>query len=295
MIEFFRADKNKFAVFHTLYTDTNIFARFDWNERIESAKNCVSDSGYFIYNDSAILGGFSLKGNNVNYPFLVPPFCNKVMFWDIVIQYSLKECKQNELFFHEMPMTDMSILTKIFGAEIRWSKKIMQRPTESCTYNLDDGFCLNRLSKADENEIIEVIFQAHSNGYTSTVWTTEIGEIKEAVERRFDLFTQTDTLHMSNIVKDKASQKIVGVCIAGIYPDSPNNFATIHQVSVRPEYQRKGIAKAMMLKAISDASFISPVMTLGVLEGNPAEALYHAIGFSAGPSRFDALLSKSSS
>jgi hypothetical protein len=84
LIEFVRADKNKFAVFHTLYTDTNIFARFDWNERIESAKNCVSDSGYFIYNDSAILGGFSLKGNNVNYPFLVPPFCNKVMFWDYV-------------------------------------------------------------------------------------------------------------------------------------------------------------------------------------------------------------------
>jgi ribosomal protein S18 acetylase RimI-like enzyme len=91
---------------------------------------------------------------------------------------------------------------------------------------------------------------------------------------------------MSNTVKSKDSNKIIGVCIAGIYPDSETystrNFATIHQVSVKPDYQRKGIAKAMMLKSISDASEVSPAMTLGVLTDSPAKKLYMEIGFRAG-------------
>jgi ribosomal protein S18 acetylase RimI-like enzyme len=78
------------------------------------------------------------------------------------------------------------------------------------------------------------------------------------------------------------------VCIAGIYPDSQaystSKFATIQQISVKPEYRRKGIAKAMMLRSINDASNISPAMTLGVLKNNPAEKLYNEVGFRTGDS-----------
>jgi hypothetical protein len=39
----------------------------------------------------------------------------------------------------------------------------------------------------------------------------------------------------------------------------------------------------MMLNSISIAFEVSPVTTLGVLIGNPAELLYRKIGFAAGP------------
>ena len=39
----------------------------------------------------------------------------------------------------------------------------------------------------------------------------------------------------------------------------------------------------MMLNSIDKANSISPVITLGVMVGNPAELLYRKIGFLRGP------------
>jgi hypothetical protein len=40
----------------------------------------------------------------------------------------------------------------------------------------------------------------------------------------------------------------------------------------------------MMLRTINIAYTISPVITLGVMVGNPAELLYNKLGFASGPS-----------
>ena len=164
----------------------------------------------------------------------------------------------------------------------------MMIPTESRTIVLNDDFYFDKMMKMDKEEIVNVIYEAHATGDTSIVWEPDIDEIETAVERRFESFSQTGTLYMSNIVKTKKHDEIVGVCIAGVYPDQENystkNFATIHQASVKPEYRRKGIAKAMIQKSINDAAAFSSVMTLGVLIGNQAEKLYKEIGFRPGAS-----------
>ena len=165
------------------------------------------------------------------------------------------------------------------------------RPTDKIHANLYSYFCFTTPSEDDKKEIIETIYEAHSVGYTSTVRETNRLEIEQAINRRFILFTQTNTLYMSTLVRNKEDNTIAGVCICGIYPDSPNSFSTIHQVSVRPQFQRQGIAKAMMLNSISIASDASPVTTLCVMIGNPAELLYKKIGFAAGPSYSDLIYS----
>ena len=289
MLEFEKADKNKFAVFHTIYTASNIFDRFDWNERIDDAVDCTADkNAYFIYDDKKIIGGFTLKENCLNYPFIVAPFDNATVFWGAILEYAVKTSGNKTIFLNEIPEDDVKVLIQSHGAILKSSKQRMIKPAEQCAPVLNDGFYFDELMKTDKEEITKVIYEAHYNGYTSMVWKPDMAEIETAVERRFDSFGQTNTLYMSNTVKNKENRKIVGVCIAGIYPDLENystrNFATIHQVSVKPEYRRKGIAKAMMLKSISDASNISPTITLGVLIGNPAEKLYKEIGFKAGPS-----------
>jgi ribosomal protein S18 acetylase RimI-like enzyme len=289
MFQFVKADINKFAVFHTVYTASNIFDRFDWNERVEDAVDCISDMCvYFVCNNESILGGFTLKENRLNYPFIVVPFNDRKFFWDKVLEYAMQKSRSKEIFLNEIPEADVKVLIKSYGATLRWSKQRMIRPTEQCTPALNDDFYFDSLTEADKKAITDVIYAAHFNGYTSMLWKPNMAEIKTAVERRFVSFGQTNTLYMSNTVKSKDNNKIAGVCIAGIYPDSEaystSKFATIHQVSVRPEYRRKGIAKAMMLKSINDASNISPVMTLGVLKDNPAEKLYYEVGFRAGDS-----------
>jgi len=288
MYTFMEADANKFSVFHTIYTASNIFDRFDWNERVDDAIDCTADkAAYFLCDDTTIIGGFTLKGNCLNYPFIVTPFDNRKKFWGAILAYAVKASGEKELFLNEIPETDAKILTQSYGATLRWSKQRMIRPTEPCASVLHDDFYFDSLKETDEEEIIKVIYEAHSAGHTSTVWKPDMDEIKTAVERRFESFGQTNTLYMSNTAKNKKTREIAGVCIAGVYPGSKNystsNFATIHQISVKPEYRRKGIAKNMMLKSINDASTMSPVITLGVLIGNPAEKLYMEIGFRPGP------------
>lgn len=289
MIEFDKADSAKFAVFHIVYTDSNIFNRFNWTERVEDAVNCLPENTVFMYEDKTLIGGFALRDNTLNYPFLVPPFIDKHSFWGIVLDYAVQVSGQNDIFLSEMPESDAQTLIQSYGAVLRWSKQVMLKPTEKSEPMLCDGFSFADFTEKDMPEIIEVVYEAHAAGYTAAVWKPNAAEVKEAIERRFTLFQETDTLHMSNLVKNAVTQEIAGVCIAGIYPDSPNNFATLHQLSVKPEYRRKGIAKAMMLKSINEASRISPVMTLGVLIGNPAEKLYSEAGFAAGP-RYSELL-----
>ncbi|MCL2188958.1 MAG: GNAT family N-acetyltransferase [Defluviitaleaceae bacterium] len=287
MFEFIKADIKKFAIYHTLYTASNIFDRYDWNERIDDAIDCISNTSvYFVHDKSEIVGGFTLKENCVNYPFIVPPFKDRKMFWGVTLDYAIKTSGCGDIFLNEIPETDATVLEQSFFATRKWSKQKMIRPTALCTPALTTDFYFSELMDANIKEIIRVIYDADANGHASTVWQPDINDIETTVQRRVELFTQTHSLHMSNVVRNKISNEIVGVCIVGVYPDaqaySTKNFATIHQISVKPEYQRKGIAKAMLLKSISDANKISPAITLGVLEDNPAKELYNKIGFKAG-------------
>lgn len=293
MIEVKRADSPTFAVFHTVYTNSNIFARFDWNDRVENAEECVADHGMFLYADGKLIGGFTLTDNKINYPFLIPPFDNRTEFWRIVLEYAVRISGRSEILLNEMPEEDAQILVRSYCAKIKWSKRKMLMPTGRHEPVLHDGFYFDSLAEEDKEQVFTVIHEAHTEGYTSTVAERDMGEIREAIEKRFVSFRQTNTLYMSNVVRNRESREIVGVCIAGIYPCSESystkNFAAIHQVSVKPEYRRKGIAKAMLLKSIHNANAISPVVILGVLVGNPAEKLYREIGFSEGP-RYSELL-----
>jgi len=52
---------------------------------------------------------------------------------------------------------------------------------------------------------------------------------------------------------------------------------------VRPEYRRRGLAARMVQNALTVRRGQRPTLKFGVAAGNPAEALYHRLGFLAGP------------
>lgn len=174
------------------------------------------------------------------------------------------------------------------GAELKWTQRMMRRPTEWIDYHMPVRLWISEPHECDREQIINVIYQSHLHGYTSTVFgMPEYQKIAEAVDRRFKLFSETNTLHFGTILMGH-DYKIVAVCLAGVYPDSPGNFATVNQISVLPEYRRRGIAKCMIEMAIDKAySSSSPVIGLQVLSGNPAEHLYKKLGFVGLPSFSD--------
>ncbi|MCL2773145.1 MAG: GNAT family N-acetyltransferase [Oscillospiraceae bacterium] len=276
---FVNADQNKYAIYYSVYSIPDIFALLNWNEmlgRIDDRK-C-----FFVLDCEKIIGGFTLTGNELCYIFTVPPFSDRTLLWKHILKYASDNCVGKEIVLKFIPEEDKVILTDGFNAKIICTERRMLRPTEKISVKPPDNFYFTIPDENDKQEIIQTVYEAHAAGYTSTVWQPDKNEIKEAINRRYDSFTQTKTLYMSTLVKYNGSNEIAGVCIAGIYPDSMNNFSTIHQVSVRPQFRRLGIAESMMLNSINKASSVSPVITLGVMVGNPAELLYNKIGFFGG-------------
>ncbi len=278
------AKSENFAIHHTTYTDTNIFLRFDWGERIAGTQNTVQENGFFVYRRDQLIGGIAMLDNRIRCPFLVPPFDDRVAFWMGVLAHARETRGEGKIELDEIPQTDADALFSL-GAQVRWSQRRMCRPTQVLDIKTDDGIVLVSPAEEDLPEIASVAHQAHCAGYAAAVWgAPDIAVTQREIARRFEAFSQTSTWDMSVVAKCTDTHEIVGVCIAGIYPDSADNFSTIHQVSVLPQYQRRGIAAAMMGYSISAAHRVSPVITLGVLIGNPAEHLYRKLGFAPGPS-----------
>jgi ribosomal protein S18 acetylase RimI-like enzyme len=272
-----------FSIHYGIY-GTNIYMNYDWKELLEHFS--PNGNGTLIFKDSVAIGGIIIHNNRFSSPFLIPPFCDIEEFWQTVINHSKEDNKNDILYFDNIPESHADIIS-LLGATKRWAQRKMHRPTAEYNIKQNDKFYFTIPTEIDKNEIIRVVYEAHLNGYTSTVYgKPQISDIEEAINRRFISFSQTNTLAFGTIVKTKDTNKIIAVCIAGIYPDSQNDFSTIHQVSVLPAYRKQGIAQAMIMNSISTAHMNSPVIGLGVLAGNPAELLYQKLGFIAGPAYY---------
>lgn len=278
-----------FSINYAIY-GTNIYMSYEWKELLD--KFSPKGNGILIFDQGTTIGGLTISKNHLCSPFLIPPFCDLKEFWQAVIDYAMKDDKYDTLYFDNIPKSHADVIASL-GAAKRWAQRQMYRPTAEFNVKSNDEFNFTTPEEMDKNEIISVVYEAHLKGYTSKVYgKPHILDIEEAINRRFDLFSKTNTLHFGTIAKVKATNKIVAVCIAGIYPDSQNSFSTIHQVSVLPAYRRQGLAQAMMLNSINTAHKTSPVTSLGVLVGNPAEALYKKLGFASGPAYYSLIYTK---
>jgi ribosomal protein S18 acetylase RimI-like enzyme len=270
---------------HYAIYGTNIYMSYNWEELL--GKFSPNGNGTLIFKGGVPIGGVTIKNNRYSSPFLIPPFCDIEEFWHAVINYSKKDNKNDTQYFDNIPESHADVVTSL-GAKKKWAQRQMYRPTEEYNIKPNDKFYFTTPTEIDRDEIVRVVYDAHLNGHTSTVYgKPNFTDIEEAISRRFISFSQTNTLHFGTIVKVKDTNKIAAVCIAGIYPDSQNNFSTIHQVSVLTAYRKQGLAKAMILNSINTAHRTSSVIGLGVLVGNPAELLYQKLGFVSGPAYFN--------
>lgn len=279
-----RVDDGHYALYHGIYMEQNIYLSYDWQETLETFR--PSGDGYFLLKNGILLGGVVIREDTLTAPFLIAPYSDHRDFWRGVLS-CLDRGAGTELLVNRVERVHGDAL-RALGAKLRWTQRRMQRPTADCEVQPDGEFCFDELHKKDLGEVARTVYEAHREGYTSTVYGVRgLPELRETICGRYELFARTSSLHYTTLVRRKSTQSLVGVCMAGVYPDSPNRFATIHQVAVLPKCRGRGLAKAMILNTISTAHRESPVINLGVLVGNPAEKLYRDLGFRPGPEYSD--------
>lgn len=280
-----QANSELFATYHAVYSDVEFDMCYDWNERVRNLQLC--EDCYFLYRDGERIGGLTIKLNTISNPFLIAPFTDRELFWNVLLKQMRGKNQEGHININGVNQRDVDVLLAC-GATKKWSHQRMNRPTDILGIKTFPPYELINPREKDIPEIIQVVYNSHVHDITSkTYGEPNISYVENEIKRRLVSFSQTSTLNLSVVAIEKETSKIVGVCIAGIYPDSPNNFSTINQVSVLPQYRRQGVAEMMMTYSINTAHSVSPVIGLGVLVGNPAENLYRKLGFTAEPSFTD--------
>lgn len=280
------ADQALYARHWGLYAPPDV-ACAGWQDRTDILE--AGDVCYAAFTeDGRLAGGITDRGGVLCFPFLAVPFTDRAAFWQCVLARWAPGQGQAPLALWHIHEADTQVLLAL-GARKRWAQQRMAAPARPCDAVPADGFRLDTPSAGDLNAAIEVTLAAHTHGYTATVYGRPArADVAEALRRRFSLFAATGTLHFGVIAREAASGEPAGVCIAGIYPDARERFATVHQLSVAPPLQGRGLGRAMLLHALHAAfQHTSPVVTLQVLLGNPAECLYRSLGFVPGPAFSD--------
>ena len=281
-----KADKDCFAVNQTIYSNADTNLNFDWQKRLDDTR--WSDDCYWVMWESKRVGGIIVLDDCTRFPFLIEPFCDRALFWRIVIRY-LTENKPGITKLYSVPDTDVPVLLS-YGYKVEQSRRMMCRPAELLPLELDEQFTCHTPDKdKDLEEMTDVIIKGYAGGVDYSL-VVDMDDESHRNEARNDLvyfldgYATSDTLHYSVLIREKASNRVVALCMAGIHPKEANpHFSYISDITVLPEYRGKGLAKFMIQHAVTKAAATCDAVGLCVTVGNKAEALYREMGFWGGP------------
>ena len=278
---FEKADKDLFAVYQTIYSDADIEMWYDWNARLKDTK--WTDNCFWLLRDGEKIGGVIIHNNAVMSPFLIAPFSDRLSFWKLVLQQGIKSSNAEKLQLRGMLQEDVEVLM-CFGAQVWRPRQIMVRPTDKFHVVLDSRYTYKTPEYDDIPLVAEVFQKSFTGGIAYQMFGEEsIEQIVENLKKVFGWFQETNSLNQSVVVQEKATDKIVGACLAGIIPKMINGFSFLDDVFVLPEHRRQGISDFMIKYSLNAAFEAAPVMKLHVVVGNYAEYSYRKLGFIAGP------------
>jgi len=116
-----QADKNHFAVYHTMYSNADIEMWNDWDRRLNDTK--WTDQCYILISDGQKIGGAIITNDAIMFPFLISPFIDRVKFWRMLLEQSPR-AKINGILD-----IDCSILP-MFNYKAKDTNQVMCRPAD---------------------------------------------------------------------------------------------------------------------------------------------------------------------
>lgn len=246
---------------------------FDWNKRLDDTK--WTDQCYFLLLDGQKIGGVIVTDETVMFPFLIPPFCDRILFWKLILEHSGRDKIKGILEI------DSAILP-MFDYKVDTVNQVMCRPADIITNELPDTFiCRSFNINTEAQEIGKVIIQSYAGGICDEI--NGGATIESAIEDAKNVLGVYLYNDLSHVIVEKTTNKIVAVCLAGIGENYTHGYAEIADLCVLPQFRGIGLAKYMIGKVVTDSNGIAPFIKLFVYVGNNAEFIYRQMGFTSGP------------
>ena len=268
-----QADKNLFAIYQTIYSNVDIEMWFDWNKRLNDTK--WTDQCYFLISDGQKVGGVIITDKSIMYPFLIPPFCDRIAFWKYILEHSGRD-KINGILEKDAAILPM------FDYKVDTVNQVMCRPADIIANELSDNFvCRSFNVDTEVEEVGKVIIQSYAGGICDEI--NGAATLASAIDDIKKILCVYSHNHLSHVIVEKATDKIVAVCLAGTGINYTHGYVEIADLCVLPQFRGMGLAKYMIGKIVTDSIGIAPFVKLFVYVGNNAEFIYHQMGFISGP------------
>lgn len=281
-----KAQWEEFSVYFAVYEvfETNIWFRQSFDTYCSVLKDC--DICFWIKKDNFRIGGVLLDLNYMNCLFLQPPHNE----YDLIIgklKNLLLTCSDSSKpIYVGAVKPDKVKYYQRAGFKIGESRRCMIRPTEEFHITWDCDYEIVSVTEDKKSDIAKLFTEAFSNEGESKDGTNFQRE-NESVEFYFAKNPKNTLVNKaSTLIYKKKTNELVGACLISIWEDWPN----VYDIAVKPSFEKRGLAKNMLKRALTVLKEGYPTLRLFVTLGNDAELLYHKMGFLAGTETTEMIL-----
>lgn len=265
-----KADPKAFSKYFATYNG-NIWFRPSWEELTQVLSG--SDAGYWVLSGDDRAAGVYLNEKSIALVFGIPPYSITSELIRQIKRHALEAWHlTDELHAYNVLAEQESAYREADFVQVE-SRQCMIRPTEQLETSFDVNYIAEIPSRKAISQIVEVFQEAYANGPDER--ETEVYANDAAY-----YFDQADLhlLQASTVIYDRATDEMAGVCLISLWEGLP----LVYSIAVTAKHRGKGLAGAMLDRALTVLEPNYPVLRLFVTSGNPAEQLYKKKGFLSG-------------
>lgn len=277
------APERDFGINYAIYRNVNpdFDELFDYGADLAGLNYC-----FWIVRDGEKIGGIIIRPNHIEGLFLRPPNVNGYDLLQRVLPLLVSWSDPAQPIEAVDVMPNELELYQRLGFRIHSGRRVYIRPTEPLDIDWPDGYEARGPLSTDVAEVAALFHMAYRDyprehglgSYAPQQWVAR-------TQKRLSDVDWPEVCRAASTLLYDAAGRLAGACIIRtsrsiVRPEV--GYANVADIGVHPEHRRRGLAAAMLRRALSALHGHYPVLKFGVAPGNPAEAFYYATGFLPG-------------
>lgn len=273
-----RADPARFAIhFTTSELAHNVWFRQSWDQLV--GRFTSEDICFWIKHNQQRIGGVCLEPNLIGCLFLEPPHNHLDQILYLLKGLLLHWSDPNKPIATQSVNADQLAAYSRIGFRISEIRRVMIRVTEPLPMTWPEGYAARTPTPADAETLAALFYECYAGGSEARSQADAQGN----VEYYFQHNVEPPVLQQaSTILIDGQSKEMIGACLISLWEGWP----LVYDVVVHRTVRGQGLASVMLRHALTTLHPAYPVLRLFVTVGNPAETVYHNLGFVAGPESY---------
>lgn len=275
--------------FHLLAANTAVFLRY-WVAYRQVVEDYALDfatqmqdlaattDAYWVMREDVTCGGLIMRPNHLSHCFLVPPFTDAQAMLSAVLPLLTRWSERGERLVAEKIAPPFVPALQRMGFKIVDRRCWMIRPTAVLPDSLPPTYSLSQLQPQHIQPLAQLTYDAFYGG-PSQYGQRSIAYHQQQITLFMGEYDSADPLCAVSAVVAHPDQPdvLIAACLVSPHKGLP----AIDLVAVHPDFQRQGLATALINRTITELAPLAGWVKLALSAENPALHLYSRLGFAA--------------